>query len=271
MASFEGDPNLVGVDPSTLAHGRYEVLGGHVNGAFGIPLVAGWRSLPPPLESAYRLLVDKVSSCFDSTTGCESKNNGNGRSDEPEAHIYPFEDLHVTIVTFRTLLDPAPASEEHAAAIKEFCVKVVENSTKKDKWPKGNVKLQLRPKEVCLWKKNAVILWEETTGNLETMRLCLKEEMESQKKFIDEDILSGISMFVPNIVHSTFMRFWKTIDDEDGCSSKPGKIKQLFEESGLIDVLPNKIDVDSNATLVCEDTPCMHISNDDSHILWKEK
>jgi len=213
------------------------------------------------------VLAARVSSRFVSTTGqwVEGNNRGN---DDPEAHIYPFADLHVTIVSFRTLLDPAPADEERAEAIKFFCSNVVENATQKDDWPKGDIQLQLRPKDICLWKKNAVILWEETTGNLDAMRRCIKEEMDAH----GGDPPPGVSLFVPDIVHSTFLRFWKRIDGREGSgSSDPETLKQLFEGSDLLDILPNKIDVDSNAKLVCEDKPCMHIRSNDSHVLWKAK
>lgn len=273
--SFVEDPYLTGVYPKDLGEGYYER--GKLNGTFGLPLVAAWRSFPTSLESAYQGLVGKVSSCFVSTSGFDA--DSNGCTDEPEAHIYPFADLHITVAAFRTLFDPAPDNNEHAEAIKKFCAEVVENSTKRDGWPKGSgdskVMLLLRPKEIRLGKKNAIILWEETTGNLEAMRLCLKEEMEAQQnsKFgsNDEDPLSGVSLIVPDIVHTTFIRFWKGINSNEGRSpSNPETIRQAFKGNVLLDLLPNEVDMESNAKLVCEDTPCMHVSDDDSHVLWKE-
>lgn len=259
---FAGDPYIVGITPTALRAGCYEK--GKVNGTFGLPLVAAWRSFPTSLQSGYQVLVDKVSPCFVSTTGYETrKHECNGG---PEAHIYPFPDLHVTIATFRTLFDPAPASTELAEDIKAFCTKVVHNSTKRDAWPEGSggskMKLRLRPKEVRLGKTNAIILWEETTGNLDAMRLCIKEEMEAQQGASDAGDLSGITLAVPDIVHSTFVRFWKSPSNQE-------ILKHTFEQP-LLDALPIEIDLDANVKLAVENTPCMHIDDDETHVIWRQ-
>ena len=51
--------------------------------------------------------------------------------------------------------------------------------------------------------------------------------------------------------------------------SKPEMIIQAFKGSDLIDILPSEIDVQPNVKLVCEDIPCMHINDDEHHVLWK--
>lgn len=268
---FAGDPYLVGIESKAVRHGVYESE--RSNRKFGLPLVTGWRSFPTSMESAYRVMVARLSPCFVSSTGY--KTDSKGCQDETEAHIYPFEDLHVTVATFRSSLDPCPSNNERAEAIKKFCASVMENATKREGWPKAKagdkskIKLCLQPKEVRLGKKNAYILWEEKTGNLEAMRLCLKEEMEAQQfsqrgvNGVDPVADSDLAFFVPNIVHSTFIRFWK-------CPSNPDILKQTFKESGLLDILPILVDLDSNAKLVYETTPCMHINDDEYHVLWKE-
>lgn len=48
-------------------------------------------------------------------------------------------------------------------------------------------------------------------------------------------------------------------------------IIQAFKESDLIDILPIEIDVQPNVKLVCEDIPCMHINDDEHHVLWKDQ
>lgn len=260
--SFSCDPYLRGIDPRALRDGVYEE--GDVSRAFGLPLVAAWRSFPPSMESAYQKIVNRVAPCFDSTTGHET--GGRCKDAEPEAHIYPFQDLHVTIATFRSLLanPPCPSNADDAERIKAFCVKVAERSTKRDGWPIGGSNspkiLRLRPKEMRLGKTNAYILWEETTGNLEAMRHCLAREMESHQP---SDLDPALSWSVPNIVHSTFMRFW-------GCPSNPQLIRELFDGNDLVDMLPAEVVVETNIKLACETVPCMHIAYDEFHVLWKE-
>ncbi|KAL9183516.1 hypothetical protein ACHAXT_004372 [Thalassiosira profunda] len=266
---FAGDPYLAGVDPTALRGGCYErrqrvIEGTSEQPPFGLPLVAAWRSLPPSLESAYAALAKRVASCLQSTTG---QADGGSCNSEPEAHIYPFEDLHVTVVTFRNSLDPVPADSKRKDAVKRFCIDVAEESTKREGWPKGKIVLRLRPKEIHLGTKNAFILWEEMSGAIEAMRPCLREEMEARKCAARGD--GGIdpstelsSFFVPTIAHSTFLRFYKRPSD-------PARLKELFGGSDLLDMLPGEVVVDANATLVYEDTPCMHIPPDDTHILWR--
>ena len=256
---FVGDHHLAGVDPKTLRDGHYShEHQADESGLFGLPLVAAWRSLPPSFESSYSEFVRKIAASFTSTTGyrhqtSESKND----EDNPEAHIFPFADLHVTLVTFRTLLDPKPADSDR---LKRFCASVVENASKRDGWPK-DAKLKLKPKEIRVFKKNAIILFEESTGKFAAMRACVKEEMEATDS---TEFDSELTWFVPNIIHSTVIRFWKS-------PSNPELVKQVFEDSSLINVLPSEIEVDANATLACEDIPCMHISDDDFHVAWRGK
>ncbi|KAL7554362.1 hypothetical protein ACHAWF_017795 [Thalassiosira exigua] len=228
---FSGDPYLLHADPGALRDGRYEKREG--DGSFGLPLVVAWRAFPTELESAYRVLASRLSACFAATTGF----GNDPRAADPEAHIYPFGDLHITVATFRTLFDPAP-TRERAERIKRLGAGVVERATKRDDWPRDNgeakVKLRLRPKEVRLGEKNAITLWEEATGNLDAMRSCLKQEMEIM------DSINGMAFSVPNIVHSTIMRFWKRQSD-------PERLKHLFKDRTLLDILPTQVEVVSNA------------------------
>mmetsp|Transcript_32824 Transcript_32824/g.55826 ORF Transcript_32824/g.55826 Transcript_32824/m.55826 type:complete len:271 (-) Transcript_32824:277-1089(-) len=262
---FAEDPHLSGADPKDLRDGCYET-GELTSLNFGLFLVAAWRSFPTSLEPSYRVLAGKVASFFASTTGYETGRQES--SNEPEAHIYPFADLHMTVATFHTLLDPAPANEKHAAAVKKFCTDVIERSSKRDGWPK-ETKLRLRPKDLVVGKKNVIILWQETTGNMEAMRHCIKEELESRQESKSaagmEKALAGGSLFFPNIVHCTFMRFWKGIE-----SFNPDVLRKAVKDIDLLEIFGDEIEVDSNVKLVCEDTPCMHISDDASRILWSE-
>mmetsp|Transcript_15798 Transcript_15798/g.31580 ORF Transcript_15798/g.31580 Transcript_15798/m.31580 type:complete len:309 (-) Transcript_15798:1766-2692(-) len=273
ILEFEADPDLNNVNPSSLRDGIYQV---DVNGSaehplrFGLPVVAGWRSFPSSLEPSYNELATDALECFTATTGFRVS----GEVSEPEAHIYPFEDLHVTVVTFRPLLKPK--STEEVDAIKKFCWRVADGAVRRRDWPKsidGEVspKLCFRMKQIRLGKRNAILKWEELTGNLNIMRRCLREELEAQKRMHNmqngriggdgADALSQLTLTVPDLVHSTFIRFWKA-------PSMPGKIQLMFEKARKDRILHAKIDVDLNIKLVCEDIPCMHIPVDYDHVLW---
>ena len=46
--------------------------------------------------------------------------------DDPAAHIYPFDDLHITVVTFSTTID-VPVDEVYTEDRKKYCVGIVES------------------------------------------------------------------------------------------------------------------------------------------------
>lgn len=46
--------------------------------------------------------------------------------DDPAAHIYPFDDLHITVVTFSTTID-VPVDEVYTENRKKYCVGIVES------------------------------------------------------------------------------------------------------------------------------------------------
>jgi len=133
-------------------------------------------------------------------------------------------------------------------------------------------RLHLHPKEVRAGEKNAILPWEETTGGLEAMRQCLKEQMEEVKENIKSGFVTygvdpgaDLPLFdVPPIVHSTFLRFWQKLS-----SSYSVWIKQAFELESIR--FPNNlpdVEVDLNAILAMEDVPCMHVNKDNAHVLF---
>ncbi len=273
ILAFEADPCLNNVDPSSLRDGIYQVNSNGNSGhqlRFGLPVVAGWRSFPLSLQPSYKELATDALGCFTATTGF----GVSGEVSEPEAHIYPFEDLHVTVVTFRPLLKPK--SSEEVEATKKFCWRIADGAVRRRDWPKSNdgeesPKLCFRMKQIRLGKRNAILKWEELTGNLNIMRRCLREELEAQKRILNmqkgriggdgADSLSQMTLTVPDLVHSTFIRFWKA-------PSNPEKIQHVFEKVSKGRILQAKIDIDLNIKLVCEDVPCMHIPVDHDHVIW---
>lgn len=300
---LEKDSFLDGVNPALLTDGcRQTNLDSNADdydssSSFGLPLVISWRSFPPEMESAYRELVSRILPAFTATSGYltddngvggdinDSGNNDNLVCNHPEAHIFPFEDLHITVATFRTKSTPLPTitnnrnennDADAAQKIRQFCIEVIQNASTNTNWPKEGSKLRLKPKAIRMSRKNAIILWEDTSGNMEVMRHILKEQMKisisSSSDMGMGDILdSGLAFDVPPIVHSTFLRLWKVP------LSNPKLLLESFSnseegKSSLMDILlplEFEVDVGSSVTLVHETTPCMHVDyHRDETILW---
>mmetsp|Transcript_17827 Transcript_17827/g.38556 ORF Transcript_17827/g.38556 Transcript_17827/m.38556 type:complete len:376 (+) Transcript_17827:38-1165(+) len=268
---LEGDPLLHGVDPASLTEScrdddRLDRGENDVDGSsFGLPLVVAWRKFPPSVEAAYRDLVGRISPSLGGTSGFVVDGGGGNDCKGPAAHVYPFEDLHVTVATFRARNDPAPANGNDVRTIKQFCVDVTQKASEREQWPREGSKLLLRPREVRLSHKNAIILWEESSGNLDAMRRCIEEEMREalskissgERKVVD----AHLSFDVPPIVHSTFLRFWAAPSD-------PRSILETFSGEVSADILGSEFEVDtSSVALVFEDSPCMHVGHDET-ILW---
>ena len=85
--------------------------------------------------------------------------------DDPAAHIYPFDDLHITVVTFSTTID-VPVDEVYTEDRKKYCVGIVE-SRKRYGW------------EV---RSNHCV--EESTGSLQSMRRCLEKAEQERTNAI---------------------------------------------------------------------------------------
>ena len=89
------------------------------------------------------------------------------------------------------------------------------------------------------------------------------------KDDLEIDIEKDLAFFVPNIVHSTILRFWK---DGDSNSAENRllykKLKNLFEGGTLLKLIPKEVNLCCNPALVCETMPCMHVEVDKEHVMW---
>ena len=288
MSTFIKDPNLDGIDPASLKYDVYQLDNNTIQN-FGLPFIAGWRTFHPQHKDNnywYNRLVEEIK-CLVTSTGhiitqveqCRLYGPRGGESVDdtisivpPIVHMYPMDDLHVTIATFRnTLKNTPPEDDAHAAAIKSFCVKIIENASKQKNWP-TDCELIFQPKEVKLGQKNAYILWEDKSGNIDIIRQCLHEEMDKTLQCKDDlkiDIEKDLAWFVPNIVHTTILRLWK---DGDSNSAENRllykKFQNLFQGGTLLKLIPKEVIINCNPALVCETMPCMHVEVDKEHVLW---
>ena len=135
VVGFEPDPHLAGVDVTLLRpnvycrspeNGSSELIPSSGSPLrFGLVLVMAWRLFTYTMEEGYGNLASRTLSCFSSTDGMGVDGSGEGdEKNDPIAHVYPFEDLHVTVATFRTLLDPPVSDQVRAAWIKTLCSQV---------------------------------------------------------------------------------------------------------------------------------------------------
>ena len=117
-------------------------------------------------------------------------------------------------------------------------------------WPKDPIRLKL--KSTQLGSKAGIVLWEELTATIQTMRDCIRQQAQK-----DDIPIWGI----PGIIHSTFLRYAQV-------PKTSGKVAQANFQSNVIpmaqQILQEPIEL-TCAKLVCESTPYMHITDDNEH------
>ena len=229
---------------------------------FGLVLVTGW---PPHVETmgpAMTSFLKLVRTCF-------GKEDLTGTS--PNVYLYPTECLHVTIATLHHVQrKDRNKGAEYYNGMKQKYADLVKAASQKDDWPKSDgdsfssMKLQLE--SVQLGQKAGIFLWNDTTGCINAMRTCIKEEAK----------LKGIEIHcIPNIIHSTFLRFTK----EPVSSGNGDEIQKKFHTT----VVPQTKQIfnsmlshpsapiwdQSLCKLVVETTPYMHIPNDEEHVILR--
>ena len=223
---------------------------------FGLVLVAGW---PPNqlMDSTYQTYLDQVRNCFDKA----DFEDDNGTA-PPNVYLYPTQCLHVTIATLYHVKKREPDfDEDYYIDLQEKYINLVKAAAQRNGWPTSNP-LNLKLESVQLGQKAGIFLWEDTSGQINAMRTCLKEEAE----------LNGIKIHsIPDIVHSTFLRFAR---DPTGSGKE---IQQKFQTYVASHAAQNfrSVLAHSNDTawdcslckLVNETTPYMHIPNDKDHVL----
>jgi hypothetical protein len=245
---FQSDPLLASlVEKSNL----------HVT-SFGLVCVAGW----PPCESmrkSYKNFVLAVRGCFE---------DNDVQGSTAPVYIYPFESLHVTVATFsRTSFK----NLEHQEVRTEYAKKVVMAAAEDANWPKHPLELQIDNAQIG--DHAGILLWKETTGRLDMLRECIRKassmvlkevvsaDISAAQLHAMQDMLRGIT--IPPIVHSTFLRFYKTP------VSPARMVQEKFCErvvKRLLDLYPKTLSALSVA-LVCEYSPYMHIPYDKQHVL----
>jgi hypothetical protein len=237
--TFEADPKVN--DIFTGKDGDY----------FGLVLVAGWPvDLPHSIQEPYQAWLEQLQGCFDQQDLMTTTN----QTLPPPVYLYPSMHLHVTIATFA----PSEKKRGEHDNIPNFDYDhfqnkyrtLVQEASKLPDWPQQNIQLQFQSAQ--LGSKAGILLWDDPSGTIQTMRDCLKQA--AAKRGME---ISGI----PSIIHSTFLRFSQV-------PQTPGEVVQERFQSQVIPNAKEMFDKPINITtakLVCESTPYMHIPDDDQH------
>ncbi|KAL3781754.1 hypothetical protein HJC23_004853 [Cyclotella cryptica] len=228
---------------------------------FGLVLVTGW---PPNFESMnqpYQAFLKQVRKCF-AHSDLESRG-----IKPPSVYLYPLSSLHITIATLCPVQKKrVERGEEYYNDLQNKYVELTKAASLRDEWPKPTRKepLDLQVESVQLCQKAGILLWKDVSGSIHAMRKCLKEEA----------LHRGLEIYsIPNIIHSTFLRFAQEPSENSG---RGEDIQQKFQTI----VAPNVGEIfGSNlqqpvislscrpfCKLVCETTPYMHIPDDEQHV-----
>ena len=280
---------------------------------FGLVLVSGWRFDQGLMERPYGRLLENIQQCFDpqdlvategqripSSASPSSSSDDHHANDfcdvqkhRPAVYLYPPEHLHITVATFAR---PCPRKDsKYFCQNEDFDVEgfqqkykdLIVMASRDDDWPSEPMKFVFR--NVRIATKAGIILWDDITGGISRIRNCLRKASERTGIEIED---------VPNIIHSTFMRYESTpaapyhVVQERLESNVIPHIQQLFShnsQQGKHDTSSSSSSSSSSSTatttttttktddtirfiadnvkLVNESSPYMHVPDDQDHVL----
>lgn len=168
--------------------------------------------------------------------------------DEKQAvYLYSIDYLHITIATLINFKNPWPESPEKYLEYWKESFKNLKQTSK-------NQSIHIKLDKICLSKAAGFFLFNDENnsfGNLrQTIReICIPEENQE-------------ALIIPNIVHTSFMRFIK----------KPNNPKEFEEKFHRIcqEIFKNTNEIYFNIDEIClafEGHPYMHIPCDKNHVL----
>uniref|UniRef100_A0A7R9WQC8 Uncharacterized protein n=1 Tax=Craspedostauros australis TaxID=1486917 RepID=A0A7R9WQC8_9STRA len=243
---------------------------------YGIVVNAMW---PPPddlLEPYHKDFLPRIRGCFDDA---DLPIHDHSNNDAP-VYLYPGAYLHVTIATLypivkqeaiKTIEGGSSSSsgssadeknndgespdqlQQTIAKHKAQWQNVLQLASQHPDWPTQALQFEIDSAQIG--SKAGILLWKETTGGVQKMRDCLVATVATHAS--DLRIHS-----IPNIVHSTFLRF----------QSVPLSEGAVVQERFKADVLPKLKDIFPKPItakwikMACEWTPYMHIPDDDHHV-----
>ena len=236
---------------------------------FGLVAVVGWPPDRNQMLESYQRFRTAVELCFDEDDVSPTITSYLGKDSlslSPAAaavYLYPFQALHVTVTSPYDLRRPLPESEQAKTSLTEQWRCVIDRATQKAAWPRNPLQLEIDSAQIG--SKAGILLWKETTGNLQAMRECIQSTADEMKEELEHNGVSTDTLTVPSIVHTTMLRFHR----------EPKTPVEIVQERFARQVLPRlheffpaRWQVDT-FTLVCEQMPYMHIPADDKHIVYQ--
>jgi hypothetical protein len=168
--------------------------------------------------------------------------------DEKQAiYIYPIPHLHITIGTLYNFKHAWPESPEKCLQYWKECFKRLKQTSK-------NQSFRLILDTINLSKAAGFFQFKDETNGIGNIRQSIREICKP------EDGQPAIS--VPNIVHSSFLRFIKKPQDPEKFEEKFHRIaNEILAKTNTISFEINEI------CLAFEARPYMHIDCDEIHIL----
>ena len=228
------------------------VQGQVVDNTFGIVLVTSWP-LPDETKRNYETFREVVRDCFfqeDATI------------DDLHVYLYPAEYVHVTVATLFPFHHTAPSSTEDRHFIVRISKDLVKKASEMRSWP-INQSIELQVDRWQIGRKAGIILWKETNGTIEQIRKCLRTAVDEYVTVAPEREAKLVrdNFKIPDIIHSTFLRFAQTpkiqIDSLE---------RRINNVPPIADFFPTTVQ-SSSLHLVNENKPYMHLEYHPSNIL----
>jgi uncharacterized protein len=235
---------------------------------FSLVLVTKLAGLGP---EKYEGFCNEVKECF-----CPSD------LDKPNqaVYFYPLSVLHVTVATFIPLCQELILKNRRG--LTELAQKIFHQARHDTRWPTSG-RTQLRIESAQIGERAGIILWKDGSGIIDKMRECIRDASIGQIAIARSRIArlrgatSGVDsssvdldteqyavdkmdpVQIPNIIHSTFMRFNRVPDTPVNVVQE--KLQQ-FVIPELSTFLPYT-QTEQAISLVVEDTPYMHMKAED--------
>jgi hypothetical protein len=233
------------------------------------------------------IFLPKVKCCFDPIDihDCQPL-----VAQTPTLYLYPVESLHITVATLRAFSTDITSLDD-TVFITHFWKEIIQSASTRSDWPTGRLVLELE--DAQLGSSAGILLWKETTGNMQAMRSCLFREVEYYKELlnvkytsdpyshsssrirIQRASLNGFS--IPNIIHTSFLRFYsRPLTDgrlvqkrfSELLSNGETAERRGNDQMSLIhEIFKQKIEI-SSVSLVVEYAPYKLFPSDENQVLW---
>lgn len=139
----------------------------------------------------------------------------------------PFHALHITIAS---LFPAHPLNELNLAGgllsrtqVASFWKTILLRAAQNSDWPRRPLELELDKAEIR--NRAGIFLWKEHTGGLDCMRRCIAEAaMELDNSLLQKHLR------IPNIIHTTFLRYHDKVPDDDSLLLRPSQANYILAE-----------------------------------------